>query len=115
MTKIKPKENKEKKPVVNQVYQGKFMRENESLWSKFFFSFAKPILDSSIEQEICFEQYGNLPDRLKTSYESERLLTHINYYTAKKQGDKYAFMKGVLSANRQRFALFVFIRFCLSL
>ena len=55
MTKIKPKENKEKKPVVNQVYQGKFMRENESLWSKFFFSFAKPILDSSIEQEICFE------------------------------------------------------------
>ena len=48
MNKTQPKENNEKDLEVNQVFQGKFMRENESFLSKFFFSYAKPLLDSSI-------------------------------------------------------------------
>ena len=53
------------------------MRENESFFSKFTFSYAKPLMVSSMTQQIQFEQYGNLPDRLKICYEADLLESHI--------------------------------------
>ena len=35
---------------VNTVYQGKMMREGASFFAKFFFSYAKPLMDSSMTQ-----------------------------------------------------------------
>lgn len=91
------------------------MREQASFFDKFLFRYAKPLLDSSQTQRITFEQYGELPDRLRICHESENLKSHIEYYSNKTPGDRYAFMKGVLSANKARFLLFVAVRFCLSL
>ena len=91
------------------------MRENASFLDTLLFRYAKPLLDSSMTQRITFEQYGELPDRLKICYEQERLKEHINYYIEKNPEDKYAFMKGLIGANKWKLALFVFVRFCLSL
>jgi len=49
------------------------MRENASFLDTLFFSYAKPLLDSSMTQQIRFEQYGELPDRLKIEYEEEKI------------------------------------------
>ena len=91
------------------------MRENASFLDTLLFRYAKPLLDSSTTQRIRFEQYGELPDRLKICHEAEKLQTHIDHYTEKNPADKYAFMKGIVSANQARFALFLVVRFCLSL
>ena len=76
-------EKKTSEEKLNQVFQGDFMRENASLWSKLTFGYAKPLLDSSMKQQIRFEQYGELPDRLKICHEAQELETHINYYWKK--------------------------------
>ena len=73
-------EKKTSEEKLNQVFQGDFMRENASLWSKLTFGYAKPLLDSSMKQQIRFEQYGELPDRLKICHEAKELETQINYY-----------------------------------
>ena len=59
------------------------MRENQSFWSKLTYAYAKPLLDSSMEQQIKFEQYGELPDRLKICHEAKQLESHIGYYHEK--------------------------------
>ena len=53
------------KPEVEKVFQGKFMREDASLFSKMTFSYPKPLLDQAMKGEICFEQYGELSEDLK--------------------------------------------------
>ena len=68
------------KEELNQVYQGTFMREGRSFFDILFFNYAKPLLDSSMKQQIRFEQYGELPDRLKICHEAKELETKINYY-----------------------------------
>ena len=45
----------EEKPEVRQVYQGKFMREDCTFFEKLFFTYAKPLLESSKTQQIVFE------------------------------------------------------------
>ena len=53
------------------------MREDASLWSKIVFGYAKPLLDSSLIQQIRFEQYGELPERLKICHEAKLLEEYI--------------------------------------
>ena len=65
---------------MRQVFQGKHMREGASFWSKLFYSYAKPLLDSSLTQDIRFEQYGELPDRLKIKHEEEKIESKIQHY-----------------------------------
>ena len=40
---------------IHQVFQGRYMRREASLWSKMIFSYPKPLLDHAMENEICFE------------------------------------------------------------
>ena len=48
------KKEEEEKPA-NKVFQGKEMREDASWFSKVFFSYARPLLYSSLTQRISFE------------------------------------------------------------
>lgn len=100
----------DKSENLNQVYQGGFMRENASFWSKLTFGYAKPLLDSSMKQQIQFEQYGELPDRLKICHEAKLLEDQIGYYHEKDNYDQYAFMKGMISVNRWKFFKFYAVR-----
>lgn len=45
----------EKKKHPSQVFQGRKMREESSLWDKMIFNYAKPLLDISMKERICFE------------------------------------------------------------
>lgn len=49
------------------------MRENASFFEILFYTYPKPLLDSALTQQIRFEQYGDLPDRLKICYEEEKI------------------------------------------
>ena len=102
--------DKETKPTLNKVFQGKMMREEATFFEKLFYSYARPLLESSMTQQIKFEQYGELPDRLKICYEAEYLEENIQHYFKQNPQDKYAFMKGILRANKWHFAKFTAIR-----
>ena len=95
---------------MNKVFQGKMMRENATLFEKITYSYARPLLESSMTQQIKFEQYGELPDRLKICHESKYLESNIQHYFKQNQQDRYAFMKGILRANKWNFAKFSAIR-----
>ena len=56
------------------------MRQDASLWDKITYSYAKPLLDSSLTQQIRFEQYGDLPEDLKICHEAKLLEEHIHSY-----------------------------------
>ena len=43
------------KEELNQVFQGKFMREGVGFFDTLFFNYAKPLLDSAMTQRIRFE------------------------------------------------------------
>ena len=62
---------------MKQVFQGKFMREDASFCSKLFFSYAWPLLETSMESRICFEQYGDLPEGLKICHEEKKIESSI--------------------------------------
>jgi len=59
--------------VVNTVFQGKMMREEASFIDTVLFRYAWPLLESSMTQQIKFEQYGEIPDRLKICHEMKHL------------------------------------------
>ena len=90
------------------------MREQTTFFEKLTMSYAKPLLDSSQTQQIKFEQYGILPDRLKICHEAKKLESHIQHFTQKNPQDRYAFMKGILSLNRWNFTKFRLIRLLLT-
>ena len=72
-----------KKEHPSQVFQGRKMREESSLWDKMIFNYAKPLLDISMKERICFEQYGDLPDKLKIDHEIAKV-EHKIYHHMKK-------------------------------
>ena len=41
------------------------MRGDAKWWEKMTFEYARPLLTTSMKEEICFEQYGNCPEDLK--------------------------------------------------
>ena len=90
------------------------MRENATFFEKVFYSYAWPLLESSTTQQIKFEQYGELPDRLKICHESEYLESNIQHYLQKNPNDRYAFLKGIFRANKWHFAKFTAVRFFLT-
>ena len=59
------------------------MREESSLWDKIVFNYVKPLLDISMKERICFEQYGVLPDKLKIDHEIAKVEQKINYHMKK--------------------------------
>ena len=44
---MKEKKKKKDEPVVNQVFQGTYCRENNTFLSKLFFSYITPLLQSA--------------------------------------------------------------------
>ena len=107
------KQNNTEKDL-RKVFQGKMMREEASFFSRLFMNYAKPLLESSQTQQIRFEQYGELPDRLKICHEQKLLEEHINHFTKKNPKDKYAFLKGIMTAKKWKFLLFVGVNVLLS-
>ena len=107
-------DNEKKKEPLQQVFQGKFMRENASFFDILFYNYAKPLLDSSMTQQIKFEQYGELPDRLKIQYEEEKIESEIQHYIKKDPNDRMAFMKGLVSANKWNLSKFMIVRMVLN-
>ena len=87
---------------MKQVFQGKFMREDASFCSKLFFSYAWPLLETSMESKICFEQYGDLPEGLKCKHEVSKIESSIQHYIRKNPQDRFAFMKGLAAANKDK-------------
>ena len=73
---MKETKTKEAAPI-GQVFQGKHMREGASFWNIVFFSYAWPLLKSSMKEPISFEQYGELPERLLIKHEEERIEASI--------------------------------------
>ena len=109
----KTKDKKEEK--LNQVFQGRYMREGRSFLELIFYTYAKPLIESAMTQQIRFEQYGELPDRLKIKYEEEKLEAAIQGYIKKNPYDRLAFMKGMLEANKYQLAKFFAVRCILTM
>ena len=86
------------------------MREDASFLDTLFYSYARPLLDSSVTQQIKFEQYGELPDRLRICHEAKIIESNIQHYIKKNPQDRYAFMKGILKTNQWHFLKFCTIR-----
>lgn len=84
---------------VRKVFQGGPMREDASFFDKFTYRYAWPLLESSMTQQICFEQYGDLPDRMKGCHTQKKIKDNIQYYFDKDPNDKLAFAKGLFMAN----------------
>ena len=59
---------------------------------------------------MSFEQYGELPERLKIEHEEVILERNIKYYIKKDPEDRYAFLKGLFAANKNNFTKFFAVR-----
>ena len=53
------------------------MRENASFFDILFYRYAWPLVKSSTTQQIRFEQYGELPERLLIKHEEKHIESHI--------------------------------------
>ena len=51
------------------------MRGDAKWWEKMTFEYARPLLTTSMKEEICFEQYGNCPEDLKVLNNTQEFLT----------------------------------------
>ena len=89
------------------------MREDASWISRIFFSYAKPLLYSSLNEKISFDQYGLLPEHLKIKYEVDKLERNMDYYVKKDPKDKYSVLKGVVATHWDRYIFFCAVRFLL--
>ena len=89
------------------------MRENASFLDVLFYRYAWPLLKSSTQQQIRFDQYGDLPERLLIKYEEKNIEEHIQHYIKKDPQDRFAFVKGMLCANKWNFAKFGLVRLLL--
>jgi len=83
------------------------------LLEKITYSYAWPLIESSLRQQVRFEQYGELPDRLKIKHEEKRIEEEIQRFIKRDPNDRLAFMKGLLSANRWSLSKFLVVRLLL--
>ena len=86
------------------------MRENASFFDKLFYRYPWPLLKSSMDQQIKFEQYGDLPERLLIKNEEKHIEGHIRHYINKDGQDRMAFVKGLIAANKFNFMKFAIVR-----
>lgn len=91
------------------------MRENASFWDKLFYRYPWPLLKSSMSQQIRFEQYGELPERLQIKHEEKHIEENIRHYINKNGQDRFAFVKGLVAANKYHFAKFAIVRVLLQI
>ena len=59
------------------------MRENASFLDKLFYRYPWPLLKSSMDQQIKFEQYGELPETLQIKHEEKQIEENIQHYIKK--------------------------------
>ena len=90
------------------------MREESSLWDKMIFNYAKPLLDISMKERICFEQYGDLPDKLKIDHEIAKVEHKIYHHMKQQPQSNYNVLRGMLEANKWKYTLFILARFGIS-
>ena len=91
------------------------MRENASFIDKLFYRYSWPLLKSSMTQQIRFEQYGELPERLQIKHEEKLIEENIKHYIKKDPQDRFSFMKGLIATNKQNFIKFSIVRLCLQI
>jgi hypothetical protein len=83
------------------------MRQDASLLSKLTFSYPKPLLDTAMKGNICFEQYGNLPENEKIKHFVTKLEDNMQYYLKKDPESKNSVIKAIFATNGWMFFLFV--------
>ena len=71
------------------------MRGSANWWSKMTFQYAKPLLNVSMEGDICFEQYGNCPDELKVLESTKELEDNIKHYSEQNPELKTSIIKAL--------------------
>ena len=90
------------------------MRQEASIWEKLFFTYAKPLLNSSMKERICFEQYGELPEHLKIEHELKKVEARIEHFMTKEPNSKYSVLKAVIDANKWKYGGFILMNFGIS-
>ena len=90
------------------------MRKEAGLLSKLTFSYPKPLLDTAMEGDICFEQYGELPDELKIKHSMTVLEQNMQYYLKTEPESKNSVIKAIFATNGWMFAFFVVCKLILT-
>ena len=106
-----PEKEEEK---VTQVYQGRTMRGDAKWWEKMTFEYARPLLETSMKENICFEQYGNCPDDLKVMGTTQELEDNIKYYSDKDPESKQSIIKALAASQGRMFMLICAVRMLLT-
>ena len=106
-----PEKEEEK---ITQVYQGRTMRGDAKWWEKMTFEYARPLLETSMKENICFEQYGNCPDDLKVMGTTQELEDNIKYYSDKDPESKQSIIKALAASQGRMFMLICAVRMLLT-
>ena len=65
------------------IYKDEYMRENRSFISKLLFTYIKPLLNASQQEEITTEHYGKLPERLSMDKNADILENNMKHFAEK--------------------------------
>ena len=65
--------DKQSKETDENVIQVGFMREDATFFEKVTYAYAQPLVEHNQNNKLKFEQYGELPDRLKIYHEADYL------------------------------------------
>ena len=90
------------------------MRANASFWDKMTFEYARPLMKTAMEEEICFEQYGNCPEELKVLGTCKELEENIKYYSDKEPESKNSIIKALAATQGKMFALICAVKLLLT-
>ena len=90
------------------------MRGDAKWWEKMTFEYARPLLTTSMKEEICFEQYGNCPEDLKVLNNTKELEDNIKYYHDKNPESKTSVIKALAATQGKMFALICVVRLLLT-
>ena len=99
---------------ITQVYQGRTMRGDAKWWEKMTFEYARPLLETSMKENICFEQYGNCPDDLKVLGTTQELEDNIKYYSDKDPESKQSIIKALAASQGRMFMLICAVKMLLT-
>lgn len=90
------------------------MRGDASLWEKATFEYARPLMNLAMEEEICFEQYGNCPDDLKVLGTCKELEDNIKFYSEKEPESKTSIIKALAATQGKMFGIICAVRMLLT-
>ena len=91
-------------------------REDVSFFDRFFYNYAKPMLDyAAAGKFIDNDMYGDIPDSKRIYHMINDIEKNAKFFKDENPKDKYAMLKGILYSQRWQFATFVWFRFLVAL